>query len=77
MTTAQGAEYLGISPRRCRELVAQGSIPSTLEQTPRGPVYWLKRTDLDRFREERARENEARKGKRGRPLKGAGDSSPS
>ena len=69
MTTGEAADHLNISRRRLQELVASGALPAERQDTPRGPIYWLRRADLERFREQRAQESAERRGRRGRPLK--------
>lgn len=73
MTTAQAADYLGLKDARVRQLVRANAIPATREETPRGPVYYLNRPDVEAFKQHREEEAKRRKeGKLpGRPLKGS------
>ena len=71
MTSAQAAEYTGLDRSRLRQLVKAGELKADLEDTPRGPVLWFHKAELDRLKEKRAKAAEERKGRPGRPLKTA------
>lgn len=69
MNTADAGAYLGVNASRVRQLVKDGKLSPRTENTPRGPVHWFAKTDLERLKEERERENQERRGRKGRPFK--------
>ena len=66
LTAAQAAEYLGYrDSSRVRQLVRGGKLQADKEDTPRGPILWFRRTELDAFIEWRNSQslNKRRKGR--------------
>jgi hypothetical protein len=49
LTVTQAAQRMGRDPSRVRLLIRQGRLHAEREDTPRGPVYWLKAEDVDAF----------------------------
>ena len=69
MTTAQAAEYLGVNDSRVRQLVRSGALSARKDETPRGVIYWLSKSELDSYKQRAVATNVEKRGKRGRPLK--------
>ncbi len=49
LTVKEAALRMGRDPSRVRVLIRSGRLPAELQETPRGPVYWLKPEDVDAF----------------------------
>jgi len=51
MPTREAARYLGVNPKTLSNLASRGEVPS-VQHSPRGRRYF-RRSDLDRWREQR------------------------
>jgi len=51
LTTREAARYLGVNPKTLSNLASRGEVPS-VQHSPRGRRYF-RRSDLDRWREQR------------------------
>jgi hypothetical protein len=53
LTLKQAAALVGHNPASLRQAVLRGKLTATQEQTPRGPVWYTTRADLDRYLDQR------------------------